>query len=227
MVRYRSVPKSMLQYGGGLSARNSNNYGTQQEMKHKDINDEQLITGVTKVLVGNTGNSLHPSQGSGPQMRIGREHIMKKISGNIEVIKVTQEQVEVSFAGPVSLRLVLAWDKQANGIETTEATANKLFEFSDTRSFRNLEWVKRFKVLWEKSMLLTSSAGAYNGNVALGFGGSRRFSFNIPLNIKTRSINGSGDFSACADNKLIFFAHIDIPSQCLVKFHLRLRFTDP
>lgn len=220
----------MVRYSGSLTARNPDNYSAIGELKYRDYNGLAQMTDQganERVLIGGDVGSLHPFQGNGDTARIGREHTMKRVSGTIWVTGSNKQlTLGPGYSTITVVRLMLVLDTQANGSETRDSDIADIIVGAHPLGYRNLDNVFRFKVLWDKSVMLNPKGGSHDGTNLYAVAGGEILKFSIPLNVKTHSLTNSGDYGACADNKLVLLAMKSTSENVVIHHQTRLRFTD-
>ncbi len=111
-----------------------------------------------------TTNLTAIAQGDGESNRDGRKYIIN----SIHIKGFVHTAVAESSAAPledVLVRLVLVHDKQTNGAQLTATDVMDGGQTDDINSFRNLQFTKRFNVLWDKTFLIVrnnTNEGAIN-----------------------------------------------------------------
>lgn len=93
-----------------------------------------------------------PAIGNTESTRIGRIYSINSIHIKGQLAITAQESV----AAPVSdarCRVCVVWDTQTNGAEMTATDAMDGGQAQDTLSFRNLQFSKRFKILYDRTFI--------------------------------------------------------------------------
>ncbi len=149
---------------GGRNRRTGGFEGLELKFKDFELQEEAFTTSWAAKNV-TTANCLGPvDQGSGPSNRLGRRIWAEGIYIRGEVRLLTQKaQTNASSAHVVRLCLVL--DSQTNKAEVVPGNVMKTTVTNDYLTFRNLELQTRFKVLWDRTFVLTPTAmneGAVN-----------------------------------------------------------------
>lgn len=101
-------------------------------------------------------------QGVSAQQRIGRKCTITKILGRINfefLPDVQTDMLPVGFAHE-SVRFILYWDKQCNG---AAAGVTALLKDNAYNSYRNMNNLKRFTVLYDKIFTFNTTAVAAGG----------------------------------------------------------------
>ncbi len=167
-------------------------------------------------------------QGDGESNRDGRQIIMKSlgIRGNISVAsQINQTAID---AAPIVF-MALVHDTQTNG-----ATVNSEDVFKNgsgsavcaANPFRNLQFVKRFRVLKSKTIKLHQMESTYDGtNIEEG---GYTIPFSMFVDLKSMTVNYSGTTETVAnitDNSLHLIAYTTSVSQApQMNYNARLRF---
>jgi len=144
------------------------------------------------------------AQGDGESNRTGRTYTIHSVHVRGFVVRDREEAVSNPTAD-IICRVVLVYDKQTNGAQLN-AEDVMLAATEDVTSWRNLQFSQRFKVLWDKTMVIPASRGSTTN-------GSNSFSspkttvkfiinkeFTVP--IKVRCSGTGGTISDVTDNSL-------------------------
>ena len=129
---------------------------------------------------------------------------------------------------PVKVLVALVWDKQTNG-----AQLNSEDVFTNpggiaglaASTFRNLQYSKRFDVLWKKVFTFNTQVATYDGtNVETG-GAIRNWVINKRVNIPVEFKATTAGVSSVVDNSLhvVAFAS-DVESAPSIRYNARIRF---
>ncbi len=84
-------------------------------------------------------------------------------------VSTSSEESQAAPAESNQVRLCLVWDKQTNATQLTATDVMDAGQTSDVLAFRNLQHTHRFRVLWDKTYVLTPqvwSEGAINAFAA-------------------------------------------------------------
>ncbi len=168
-----------------------------------------------------------PPEGVGETERIGKEYAIESIYMNFEVSQATQEAV--SDPPPVTyVRVIVYLDTQTN---STEANASDIMDDTGTRdilAFRNMDFTKRFSVLFDKKVRLGNegmTADSAN-DFDLGFK-STYFSYmkKFKTAIKVRCDNAAALITSCVTNNIGVIAICDrIDNAPVLSYQCRIRF---
>ncbi len=104
-------------------------------------------------------------QGTTESTRIGRKCTITNIyiRLNVEFIANAQSDLTAANFAHETIRLMLFWDKQANG---AAATSTDILETNFWSSFRNLANNKRFNILFDKTYVYNAGAIAAGNGTA-------------------------------------------------------------
>ncbi len=113
---------------------------------------------------GTNSNISGVAQGIGESQRIGRKYTITSIHIRCLVHTAASEaqpNPQSAFRG----RICLVLDTQTNGAQLTATDVMDGGLTNDFLAFRNLQFTKRFKVLWDKSFVLTPIGQVNDGAV--------------------------------------------------------------
>ncbi len=117
-----------------------------------DVDDAVIATGFSVQTA-----LLTIPEGNGEEERIGRSITIKKINWRF---RVTLPTTAVADETADTARVVLVWDKQANG---AAPASTDVFETNDFQSFNNLSNNRRFRILMDKTYSIRSQGGSGRG----------------------------------------------------------------
>ncbi len=126
------------------------------ELKFHDVDlDDAVIA---------TGGTVTPSinliaQGITESTRVGRKCTIKSILWRYSINLVEQDAQATAASGD-TIRVILFWDKQANG---ATATVTGILQSADYQSFNNLANSQRFRVLHDKTRTINFQTLASDG----------------------------------------------------------------
>lgn len=128
------------------------------------------------------------------------------------------------------VRVLLVLDTQTNG---AQGPANLIMDTTgaqDLFAFRNLEYTTRFKVLWDRQMMITSPQGAEGASAshycALGLKGFKiNKTFKTPIGVTYSDAGGT--VAAVTDNSLHIIALVNssVNPVTSISFVSRIRYT--
>jgi len=158
--------------------------------------------------------------GSGVNQRIGRQVSIRSLEMIMDI------DGEIGITTPNHCRVVLFYDKQANGVQPAWSDLYETTSYTITA--RRLDNRKRFKILMDKHVLVA-------GNLALGADviptkhtEKKFFKFRTPLQT-TYNAGTAGTIADISTNSLYLFAITDIgvpTKQAILAAYIRVRYTD-
>ncbi len=136
--------------------------GRNAEMKFHDVDiDDATIPTAGAVQAGGSINVI--VQGITESQRIGRKCTIKSVQWRYTVTLGGQDAGGTPQTGD-TVRVILFWDKQANGATATPGTAaDGLLQTADFQSFRNMANSGRFVFLLDRTMDLNPLNMASDG----------------------------------------------------------------
>jgi len=157
-------------------------------------------------------------KGTGPSVRVGRALTIRSLQMRLKVSKDVGVQALV-------VRIIVLLDKQTNGenFSPNDVWLNGGTSSTTTWSaYRNLEFVDRFEILWDKTYTFNSRSDA-NGKTTIADSYYKKI--NIPM-----LIGGTADtaFAPIADiqtNNIYVAQCADTPSDSKISYSFRVRFT--
>jgi hypothetical protein len=172
--------------------------GSTGELKWADIDMLDATLGSTMQI----GQLTTIPQGDGASQRVGTKICLKKLNMRLHF---TMPTAAATSPDPYLIRVMIVQDTQTNG---AQFTATDLLVEDTIHSFRNLDNVARFKIIFDK--ILTINVTALDG---AGYGLAGRIVFlkkNIPLNIpiQYQTSTTNGDVSTIKTNNLYLATQI-------------------
>ncbi len=162
--RRRGIPKIVLvrQPRSRLNVRTGGYMGL--EMKFADIETDQDAFATTWAAMEDATNDSVSgvAQGDGESQRDGRKYWIHSIHIRCTV-EATAIEAQTAPLADLKGRICLVWDTQTNG---AQLVATDVFDgglTDDTLAFRNLQHVKRFRILWDKKFRLVRNNVAQGG----------------------------------------------------------------
>ncbi len=160
-------------------------------------------------------------QGDTATTRDGRQILVKSI--HIRGAVSLQSFAGSTLQGDAIVRVALIQDMQTNGSQFSAedvflSTSNVEF------SFRNLNFINRFKILKQRIFTLNLKAAAGDGAVNDTPVTKSTFNWFIRLNMQVNHTLGTGVVAAVTDNSLHLICFAD-SSFCDLKYSSRIRFT--
>lgn len=184
-------------------------------------------TTTSPIPITMTKNNLNIiAQGFDEIQRIGRRILITKvmIRGLVQLAAAVDTE---SFAG---IRMWIIQDLQTNGTEftTTDFLELQLPGSSEYLSFNKLANKNRFKVLYDKTMVLNTMAQGSSVSFS-----TLEIPFNIfldrskkPIEIEYSDLTTTGSVSSQRSNSIWFCYVASASSDVGLTFHSRVRFTD-
>ncbi len=190
-----------------------NNHG--EELKFHDGTKACTVVASSGTVLNNSLNIV--AQGTTESTRIGRHMVIKKIH-----LRGFLYLVESTAKGDTAdrVRIIIGLDTQANG---AAATIAQILTTAAIDSFRNLQYHKRFRILYDKFHTIHAQVGGGNGTTEDYGRAYKNFKFhkncNIDViydditgaiteqqgnNIFVMAISESGDVQVCYDWRLRF-----------------------
>lgn len=210
--------------GGAYSRLRRNPYVRRRdvEMKFHDVNT--VDASVTTTAEASTSLNLI-AQGTTQSQRIGRKCILKSVQCRGQVALAAQDDVAVP-AGPLKFRIMLIWDKQANG--AVPATSQILTDNTNINSFNNLANKGRFVTLYEYTDTLVQQAGSGTGVTGDWAGDIKQFQLYKKVNIPIEFDSTAGAITEIRSNNLFWVIYRQSAAVDNVTFtaNVRLRFSD-
>ncbi len=153
--------------------------------------------------------------------RIGRKITVTQLGWRFDV-KLPTTTVGTDTSDVV--RLILYWDKQANG---AAATVTDILESADYQSFNNLSNSGRFKTLMDKTYHISSPSGSGRGSTdTLQFGEAETGgSFFKRLNIPVEYNSTAGAITELTTNNIGVLV-LAVAGKASLLSKMRIRFTD-
>ncbi len=173
-----------------------------------------------------TTNLTAVAQGDGESERDGRKYVIDSIhiKGFIETAALESQP------GPIPdiiVRICLVWDQQTNGAQLTATDVMVAGRSDPTQSFRNLQFTKRFIVLWDKTFKIVRdniNEGAVNLFAAAV---TRSYPFKINktfgAGMQVTMSGTTANIANVVDNSIhLIAAASDV--QALLSYQCRIRF---
>ncbi len=198
------------------------------EKKFFDVESNADAFAVTwAVMEPATTNLTAIAQGDGESNRDGRKYTMLSIHIKGYIQRAASEGV-TNPVGDETVRLCLVWDKQTNGAQLTATDVMDGGQTDDYLAFRNLQFTKRFQVLWDKTFTVPGRQGAMNEGasnlfsiapIVINFKVNRVF--KTPINV-TMS-NTTADIANVVDNS-IHMIGVGSTTSVTANYQCRVRF---
>lgn len=168
----------------------------------------------------------HIAQGTGESERVGRRIILTKILLRYTFsLKSIQNQGPGATSGGDTVRIVVYWDKQANG---ATATGAQLFVDTDElNTYRNMANNRRFKILMDRFVSLNPQSISENTDNL--FSAQRNIahgqwfkSCRIPIEFSSTT----GAMAEIASNNIGIMAIAEQNQRSELKYYFRCRYKD-
>ncbi len=163
----------------------------------------------------------HITQGVTEQARVGRKCTLRSIQARFQL---TLASTPTAANTSERVRLIIYQDKQANG---ATATVTGIMESATLDSYRNLANGSRFRVLYNKVVVMNTAAGSGRGTTdTLSYSETTAYrqmykKCNIPLEFDSTT----GAITELRSNNIGYLAFTDT-GLVDVEVHWRLRFSD-
>lgn len=187
--------------------------------------DDQ-VTGWTAIQhAGAAASLVLIPAGTGPKERIGERVYIHSIHARMNFYP-EMNNTSSNSAIALSVRLMLILDKQANGVQ---ASATEALEYNNHYSYRNLNNVSRFNVLFDQTFVIKTD------NVSSYTSGIKSFKWNKYLKepIVVNFGGSTGGISEVTSTNLFWTmstrqppAHTGTWNGASVEGYTRLRFSD-
>lgn len=174
-----------------------------------------------------TTNLTAIGQGDGESQRDGKQYAINSIHIKGFVTNTVQES-SVAPDGDITVRLVLVLDTQTNGAQLTATNVMDGGQTNDIFSFRNLQFTKRFRVLWDRTFNIKVAVSNTNeGAINLFAVGENRMTFKVNKTFKTPLMVNTSDTGAdianVTDNS-IHMIGVSTSTDANVSYQCRVRF---
>lgn len=174
-----------------------------------------------------TTNLTAIGQGDGESQRDGRKYSIKSIHLK-GWVHVNTAESQTAPQSDHMVRICLVLDKQTNGAQLTATQVMDGGQTEDTLSFRNLQFTKRFTVLFDRFIRIPNSLGVMNEGAANLFANSLmrvpfkiNKVFNPPLEVLMS--NTTADIANVTDNS-IHMIGVSTHTTSLLSYQCRVRF---
>jgi hypothetical protein len=202
-----------------------------RELKFADYYRSYAFTSAWTVCDPTTPSTLSAvAQGDGESQRDGRVYHMDSIhlKGQIQMTTAKNESVPQPYE---TVRVALVLDTQSNGATIAASDVFDTVTGPDYLSFRNLQYTKRFRVLWDHSFSLhpnNAPDGNTGVNVTFTVGGGgvefkKSITFKSPIKVVCKGTTAA--IASITDNSLHMVALASDDSLGVLDYTSRLRFT--
>ena len=169
-----------------------------------------LDTTLASTAIGTSGTDMANAttglieivRGTGENERNGSRVRIKSLHGKIRLIFGSTTTIALMTN---QCRVIIGIDKQANGAAISNI--GDVLEASNVESFRNIENIHRFVILYDKTFTYSSS-GIGGGSTTLGFSPDQTkfLRINLNMNIPIYYDGATGDVSEIRSHNLFAYA---------------------
>lgn len=167
------------------------------------------------------------AQGDDQSQRDGRVYHIGSIHIQGRIHRAAAES-DTAPQDDIVARIVVVWDTQTNGAQLTATNVMDATQTDDFDAWRNLQFSKRFKILFDKKIVLTGRNQSNEGAVNLFASGeaSTLFKFNktFATPIKVICSATTAAVASVTDNT-IHMIGVASSTQALLSYQCRTRFT--
>lgn len=183
------------------------------EKKFVDVyfSDASLEASIALSLHDPVGDQLIAiTQGAGENSRIGRQCTIT----NLRITGQMKMADEAGLGHDAVVRILIVRDKQTNNAQMTAVSVLQTGAPGGQgwQSYRNLEQVRRFDILYDKLYVLKRTAGAGNGTTNDVAGVRVPFKINLKLNDQVNYKDALGTVASVADVSYHLMAIASTPS---------------
>jgi hypothetical protein len=167
-----------------------------------------------------------PLVGTGEEQREGRKYTITGIHIRGRIYRAVASD-QADCVQPSIVRVVLYQDRQTNAAQSQgEQVFRDVANFDDPFTFRNLEYSKRFNVLWNKTFSLYNCVAGTDGANTLSLASNNRaFQINIQKKIVVNcNTTDGGTVADIIDNSLHLIACSTVTGVDTLDYCSRLRF---
>lgn len=174
---------------------------------------------------GSTGCISVPAQGDGESNRDGKNYAITSVHFK-GAWKYLESEAATDPHDDIMCRLVLYIDTQTNGAVATGTDIMDSGATHNNLAFRNLQYSKRFKILYDKSMVVRPKDLVAATNSFSTGDGKWIFSFNKKFKVPMRvSCDGTtADVADCVDNCIGVAVCVDKANFLQLGYESRIRF---
>lgn len=174
-----------------------------------------------------TTNLTAVGQGDGESNRDGRRYAIRSIHLRGE-IRINAAESQTTPKSDELCRIVLVWDSQTNGAQLTATDVMDGSGTNDFLSLRNLQFTKRFRVLFDKSFHMNTGPANMNEGAANLFAHGlifRHWKYNKTFNppIPVTMSGTTADIANVTDNS-IHMIGVGTSTTSLLSYQCRIRF---
>lgn len=199
--------------------------GIERKFFDTEVNNGAFATSWTIEEPATTGLTAI-AQGDGESNRDGKNYIIDSIHIKGFLNSAVQESQTAPLAD-ILCRLVLVLDTQTNGAVLTATSVMDAGQSDDVIAFRNLQFTRRFKVLWDRSFVIkrnNTNEGAANLFAAAATNGpffkvNHVFKGGLPVTMSSTE----ADIANVTDNS-IHMIGIATSTDAMLDYQCRVRF---
>ncbi len=187
---------------------------------HDTLISNTLFTQAGAVLTNGSLNEI--PQGVEESQRIGRKVVVKSLQMKAKIFLANASNGATSQL----YRVIIFQDKQANG---AAAVVLDILEQASTLSFRNLANSSRFKIWYDETKHINSTAAAGNGTTNVFSENFRYLQLHIPMNVPLEFDNtaATGAIATIRSNNLGLLVMMqEAAEDVFIQTTIRLRFSD-
>lgn len=168
------------------------------------------------------------AQGDGESNRDGKDYLIRSLHVRGHIKQASQAD-QTAADTPQGVFVACVLDTQTNAAQLNSEDVFKNPSGSTNLAdhpFRNLQYSRRFKILWSKHIVFQGHQMVYDGTNIEQAGIRRGFEFNLPnLNIKVQTKGTSANVTDIVDNSIHMIAYsTSIEPQSLIEYNARIRF---
>ncbi len=215
--RRKRKPRSNARTGGFL--------GMERKFFDVELNADQFSTTWATEEPATTNLSA-VAQGDGESNRDGRKYVIQSI--HIKgVLGAAVQESQTTPPSDIFARLVLVVDTQTNGAQLTATDVMDGGQTNDVLSFRNLQFTKRFKVIWDRTFVIkrpNTNEGAANLFASASVvTGSFKINHAFKGGLSVTMSGTTADIANVTDNSIHMIAVADSTAG-LISYQSRIRF---
>lgn len=201
---------------GGVQQAHAGMFGRpEKKFLDSDISDAVVTTGIEF----GTGDILTIAAGTGESQRVGRKIVVKSLHFKA-VLALNRIADAATGALPDQIRIMVVLDKQCNG---AAAAATLLLQTDNITSFRNVENVGRFQMLYDKCIALhvVNSGGTGAVNDTSETNKLWKLNLNVNIPIEYSSTTGAITERCCNNIFICQMSHTGLVAMKIAKCRVR------
>ncbi len=198
------------------------------EVKFVDVQTDGDAFAITWSTMEASDNVSGVVQGIGESQRIGRKYTINSIHINA-LARIAASEAQSNPQSAFRGRICLVLDTQSNGVQLTATDVMDGGQTNDFLSFRNLQFTKRFRVLWDKTFVLTPIGQTNEGGVDAFANGSyttniMKFNRRFPKGIPVLCDGTTAAIASITDNSFHVIG-VANSTAMLLDYQVRVRYT--